>query len=352
MDKYRIAFTRENFDDDGEFAVEHYDIASLREHPDIEIRMLANPEHVDAGAIVGVDALVSSPMAAAITRDSFPPDCRLAVIARLGVGYEDVDVDACTANHVALAIATDAVRRPTAVGALALLLAVTINLLHKDRISRLGPPGWAQRADYAGVGLVGKTLGIVGLGSIGAELARLAAPLDLKFIAYDPYADPSLAAELGVRLVDDLDALMAEADFVSIHCLVTPETRGLIDARRLALMKPSAFLINAARGPVVDQKALTETLAARRIAGAGLDVFETEPPAAADPLLALDNVVLSAHAMNWTVELMAAFGETNVRALRDVMHGRAPRSVVNAEVLESPEWRRKTDALRARFGAE
>ena len=351
MDKFRIKFTRDYFDADGNFTIPHYDITPLTANPAIEVGVLDNRDHVDADEIADTDALIATPGAAAITAKSFPPDCRLAVIARLGVGYEDVDVAACTAAAVPLAIAVDAVRRPTAVGALMLLLAVTTKILHKDRLTRLGPEGWAETHRHAGTGLVGRTLGVVGLGSIGAELVRLAAPLDLKFIAYDPYADPKVAADLGVRLVDDLDELMAEADFVSLHCMVTPETRGLIDARRLALMKPGAYLINAARGPIVDQAALTEALAAGRIAGAGLDVYEKEPPDADDPLLKLDNVVLSGHAMNWTDQLMSGFGETNVGAVLDVMHGRPPPSVVNREVLESPAWRAKAAALRERFGA-
>lgn len=350
MDKYRIKFTRNYFDDDGNFTIPGYDISALLDDPRIEVGVIDNQDHVDAAEIVDVDALIATPTAAAITKDSFPPDCRLAVIARLGVGYEDVDVDACSAAGVPLAIAADAVRRPTAVGTMALLLAVTTKLLDKDRLTRLGPDGWAQKNDYAGMGLVGRTLGLVGLGNIGAEVVRLATPFDLEFIAYDPFADAAMAAGLGVRLVDDLDELMAEADVVSLHCMVTPETRGLIDARRLALMKPTAFLINAARGPIVDQVALTEALAAGAIAGAGLDVFDPEPVAADDPLLKLDNIVLSAHGMNWTDQLMAGFGETNVNAVLAVMHGRAPRSVVNREVLDGPLWRAKAAALRTRFG--
>ena len=128
-----------------------------------------------------------------------------------------------------------------------------------------------------GVGLVGRTLGSLGIGNIGAEVFRLAKPFDMKFIAHDPYADKAVAAELGIELVG-LEDLFRRADVLSVSCPLTPETRHLVNAERLALMKPTAYLINTARGPIVDQKALTKVLQERRIAGAGLDVLEQEPP--------------------------------------------------------------------------
>ncbi len=350
MDKFRVAFTSDFFDDDGALRYANYNISAVTEHPDIETRALTNPDHVDGDELEGIDALFASPGGAAIMAASFHPDGRLCVITRTGVGYDDVDLGACTANHVALATAAEAVRRPTAVGTVTLRRALTTRLIQKDQLSRLGPDGWRRLGQYTGTGLVGRTLGVVGLGRVGAELVRLAAPLDMRVIAHDPYADRALAEKLGVRLVE-LDGLLAEADIVSLHCPLMPETRGLIDARRLALMKPTAFLINAARGGVVDQAALTETLRERRIAGAGLDVLAKEPADADDPLLTLDNVVLSGHALNGTDQLWAGFAETNVKAVLDVMHGRVPDSVANREVLETEQWRRKLVAHRARFGA-
>ena len=128
-----------------------------------------------------------------------------------------------------------------------------------------------------GVGLVGRTLGSLGIGNIGAEVFRLAKPFDMKFIAHDPFADKAVAAELGIELVG-LEDLFRRADVLSVSCPLTPETRHIVNAERLALMKPTAYLINTARGPIVDQKALTKVLQERRIAGAGLDVLEQEPP--------------------------------------------------------------------------
>ena len=143
----------------------------------------------------------------------------------------------------------------------------------KDRLTREAAAGFAKRGDYMGVGLVGRTLGSVGIGNIGAELFRLIKPFEMRLIAHDPYADPKLAAELGVELVG-LEDVFRRSDFVSVSCPLTPETRHLVNADRLALMKPTAYLINTSRGPTVDQKALTKALMERGIAGAGLDVLE------------------------------------------------------------------------------
>jgi phosphoglycerate dehydrogenase-like enzyme len=258
-------------------------------------------------------------------------------VARFGVGYDTVDVAACTEAGIALTITPPGVRRPVAVAILTLLLALAGKLMDKDRLTRLGPEGYAQRNAYMGVGLIGRTLASVGVGNIGSEMFRIAAPLGMRFIAHDPYADPALAADLGVTLVD-LDAVFQEGDFVTINCPLSPETNHLVNAGRIALMKPTAYLINTARGPVVDQAALTEALKNRRIAGAGLDVQEQEPPDAADPLLKLDNVILAPHALCWTDQCFAGIGASAIRSVLDVAEGRVPGGLVNKAVLANPRW--------------
>ena len=179
---------------------------------------------------------------------------------------------------------------------LTLLFALTGKLFVKDKLTRQGPAGYAQRSNHMGVGLIGRTLASVGIGNIGAELFRLAQPFGMRFIAHDPFANAAVARELGITLVD-LETVFSEGDFVSISCPLSPETHHLVNAERLALMKPTAYLINTARGPIVDQKALTKVLQDGKIAGAGLDVQEQEPPDAGDPLLKLDNVILAPHAL-------------------------------------------------------
>ena len=255
---------------------------------------------------------------------------RLLLVARFGVGYDNVDVAACTRHGVALTITPDGVRRPVAVSAMTLLLALSHKLLIKDRLTRAGH--WHQKLAHMGMGLTGRTLGVIGLGNIGRELCRLAQPFGLRCLGFDPYVKTSDVIECHVERVE-LDLLLAQADFVCVCCALTPETRHLINAGRLALMKPTAYLINVARGPVVDQRALTEALVARRIQGAGLDVFETEPVDPNDPILKLDNVIVAPHALCWTDELFQGNGRSACQSIRDTAAGRVPHYVVNRDVL-------------------
>ena len=278
-----------------------------------------------------------------------PKSGRLAAVARFGVGYDTVDVDACTKAGIALVITPDGVRRPVAVSVITFMLALTGKLLTKDRLTREAASGYAKRSDHMGVGLVGRTLGSLGIGNIGAEVFRMAKPFDMKFIAHDPYADKVVAAELGIELVG-IEELFRRADILSVSCPLTPETHHIVNAERLALMKPTAFLINTARGPIVDQKALTEVLQARRIAGAGLDVLEQEPPNVDDPILKLDNVTLAPHALCWTDQCFAGNGAADVRAVIEIQHGREPRGVVNREVLASDRWKERLADFGRRFG--
>jgi D-3-phosphoglycerate dehydrogenase len=200
-----------------------------------------------------------------------------------------------------------------------------------------------------GRGLVGRTLGQLGIGNIGAEVFRMAKPFDMKFIAHDPYANPKVARELGIRLVS-LEELFLESDVLSISCPLSDETYHCVNAERLALMKRSAYLINTARGPIVDQTALTKALAEGRIAGAGLDVFEEEPSLADDPLYKLDNVILAPHSLCWTDQCFAGNGAADIKAVVDVMQGRVPTGVVNREVLDQAAWRAKLEAYGKTFG--
>jgi len=268
------------------------------------------------------------------------PDLRVKLIARHGVGFDAVDVPAMSARGVLVTNTPDAVRRPVATAALTYVLALAQKLLIKDRLTRAGR--WHERTGHMGMGLTGRTLGVVGAGSIGCETLRLARVLDLELLAADPYADPAAIAALGARLVP-LETLLAEADFVCVTCALTPQTHHLIDARALARMRRSAYLVNVARGPVVDEAALIEALAAERIAGAGLDVFETEPVAAGHPLLQFPNVIVTPHALCWTDECFAAIADSGLGSVVDVAQRRVPAHVVDPAALDHPR-------LRAWFG--
>jgi D-3-phosphoglycerate dehydrogenase len=216
------------------------------------------------------------------------------------------------------------------------VLALAHRLTEKDRLVREGR--WADKLDCMGLGLTTRTLGLVGFGNIGREIATLARPFSLRLVAADPYATASEAAPLGVTLLP-LDELLGAADFVCVCCALNAETQHLLDARRLGLMRSSAFLINVARGGVVDQRALTQMLAERRIAGAALDVFEQEPIAADDPLLELNNVILAPHAICWTDELFRGNGRSACQSILDVAAGQTPQYVVNRDVLGRPQLR-------------
>jgi len=173
----------------------------------------------------------------------------------------------------------------------------------------------------------------MGVGNIGSELFRLLTPLDMVHLAYDPYAKAEDAAKLRVRLTDK-ETVLRESDFVCINTPLTPETRHMIGAREFSLMKPTAYLINTARGPIVDEKAAYSALAERRIAGAAFDVFEQEPIGADHPFVNLDNVILTPHSICWTDEFFRKNAESAFRSVVAVARGETPAYVVNRDVLK------------------
>lgn len=265
---------------------------------------------------------------------------RLTLLARLGVGYDRVDVEACTENGVLLTIAPEGVRRPMASSALAFILALAHGLSLRDRLTRGGR--WDEARERMGIGLAGRTLGVIGLGNIGAELLRLAAPFGMRRLAADPYVTLERAREQGAELVS-LEELLRDSDFVCVMCPLNPETHHLIDAERLGLMKPSAYLVNVARGPIVDQRALAVALEGGLIAGAALDVFEEEPIDPADPILGMENVIVTPHAVGLTDEWALVTGRSACTAALEVAAARVPRDVVNPEVIGSPKLRQKLE---------
>lgn len=302
-------------------------------------------KYVTAADVADFDAVLA--FGVRFPAAAFADHQRLAVISRWGVGYDMIDVPACTAGGVLLAITTDAVRRPVAEAIVTLLHALSTRLYDKDRLVRRG--NWAERSVIPSVGLRGKVLGSVGVGNIGAEMFRLLEPFGLaRKIAFDPYAKPETAAQLGVELVD-LETLFHTSDFVTINCPLTAETRGLVDQRLLGLMKPTAYLINTARGPIVNQADLVLALQEKRIAGAGLDVFETEPLPANHPLIHLDNVILTPHALAWTDELYHDTGFDACQNILTVLRGEIPRYTVNRAVVEQPGLQTKLAILRERW---
>lgn len=321
---FRVALSRDFLKPDGSLAFGDIGLDLLR---DQGIAWEVLPEQVPelrGEEVREFDALLL--LAPRVTAATLADPGRLALIARFGVGYDNVDVAACTGAGVLLTITPDGVRRPVASSALTLVLALAHQLLIKDRLTRAGR--WHDRLDHMGVGLTGRTLGVIGLGNIGREVFRLAQPLGMRHLGHDPFVQEAA----GVAVVS-LEELLRQSDFVCVCCNLSDETRGMLDQRRLGLLKPTAYLINVARGPIVDQPALTRVLQERRIAGAGLDVFTQEPIDPQDPLLKLDNVIVAPHALCWTDECFRGIGQSACQSILDLAAGRVPAHVVNREAL-------------------
>lgn len=330
---FRVGLTRDFLKPDGTLGFGDIGLSLLDEAPGVEWEFLPeSSSELTPEQIRDYDALLV--LGPRVTAATVAGAERLKLVARFGVGYDNVDVEACTEQGVLLTITPDGVRRPVAVMALTFILALSHRLLQKDRLTREGR--WSEKLGYMGMGVTGRTLGVIGFGNIGREIFKVVQPLGMRHLAADPVASPAEAQVAGVELVS-LDTLLAESDFVCVCCALTPETQGLIDAGKLALMKPTAYLINVARGPIVDQAALTQVLAEGRIAGAGLDVFEQEPVDPNDPLLKLENVIVAPHALCWTDECFKGIGSSACESILDVAAGRAPRYVVNRDALRHPK---------------
>src|SRR5271156_241800 len=196
---FRVALSGDFRKADGSPTYPDFDLGPLRATKDVEIAFLESANPLRGDQLEDFDALIL--LAHRFSAESVPASGRLAVVARFGVGYDTVDLDACTRVGIALAITPDGIRRPVAVAIITLMLALTSKLIVKDRLTREAAAGFAKRSDHMGVGLVGRTLGSVGIGNIGAELFRMAKPFEMRFIAHDPFADAIVAAELGVELV-------------------------------------------------------------------------------------------------------------------------------------------------------
>ena len=352
MRTFRVALTGDFCDETGTSAYGDIGLSLLESVPYITYRFLLehapDPDdrgyfdrlyslEVTPGQIADTDGLiVLRPWVKASTFAHGAEN--LVVIGRSGAGYDKIDVDACTANDVALFNAPDALTHSTASSALTFMLALAKRMPQQDRVVRQGR--WDLQARVMGVELAGRTLGIIGLGRTGRELARLVAPFNMCVVAYSPHADPEAAAQLQVSLMT-LEALLEQSDFVSFHCRLTPETREFFGAAELARMKPTAYVINVARGELVDQSALADALAAGQIAGAGLDVFAHEPLPIGDPLVNLDNAILTPHWMPATAEIWTATGRATAGGMLRAARGELPDDLVNPEVLDRPAFRAK-----------
>lgn len=336
--KARIGFTRDFLDKEGNFVLPGPGLKLLNEMPNIEHEVFAEilPEVIPK-QIESFDMVITRTFPR-WTERSFIGNNQLLSLHRIGVGYDRIDVPACTNAGVMLCITPAAVRRPVAVAIMTFILALSTRLLVKHKLTSEGQ--WGEVTKYHGYGLIGKTLGSIGVGNIGHEMFMLAKPFGMKHIAYDPYITQEAVDNVELKLVD-LDTVLAESDFLSISCPLNEKTRHLIGEKELRKMKQTAFLINTARGPVVDEVALTKALKEGWIRGAGIDVFEQEPTPPDNPLLKLDNVIVIAHAMAFTDEFLTSVWEIIVKQILQIISGEVPEGLVNREAWDKSEFQAK-----------
>jgi len=334
--RFRVGLTRDILDSRGEPAFGRKALSVLDGAAHVEWDYLPDvvphltPEHAAQYDAVYVN--IARVPAAAVAR----PDCRLRVVARHGVGYDSVDVAAMTEAGIVVTNTPSPMPRPVATIALTFILALAGKLMLKDKLTRTGR--WNERMDNMGLGLTGRTLGVIGAGRIGKELLRMARTFDLRLLATDPNVDTVELAYLGARKVD-MATLFAESDFVVVCCLLDATTRHLVGPAQFARMRSDAYFVNVARGPIVDEAALIDALRGHRIAGAALDVFEQEPVDPANPLLAMDDVIVTPHSLCWTDECFHNMATTGLTSIVDALAGRRPQFVVNPGVLDHPRAR-------------
>jgi D-3-phosphoglycerate dehydrogenase len=287
-------------------------------------------EDVLASEASDVDGMIVR-VPAFVTRKVLENARRLKVVGRFGVGYENIDVDAATEKGVVVTYTPGANTLSVAEHVIGLMFALAKQITQTDNAVR--KHDWEMRLHYSGMELAEKTLGMVGFGRVGTHLAKLARGLGMSVLVFDPYVAREKAGELGVELLT-LEPLLSRSDFVVICCALTDETRGLLGEKALAMLKPTAYLVNVARGPIVNEQALIKALRDKRIAGAALDVFEKEPPDPNNPLLKLENVILSPHIAGVAHEASRRISVWVAEDVVRVLNREPPKYPVNPQVLQ------------------
>jgi len=335
---FRVALTADFYDSLGAPRYADIGLSVLGRESRIQYRVFKEhrpqiePEQV--GDAQGVIVLTPTVNARSVSRSD-----DLLVMARFGVGYDAVDVKACTAAGVLVTIPPGAVDRPVAEATIGWMIALSHQVRAKDQLARTGR--WDERSKYMGRELRDRTLGVIGFGGIARRTIELLRGFGMNTpLAYDPFIDPDTVTDLGGRLVT-LEELLTQSDFVSLHCPLTEQTRGLIGAREFSLMKPEAFLLNTARGGIVDEDALYAALKAGRIAGAALDCFVNEPLKTPSRFAEFENMLLAPHSIAWTHELFRDIGQAACEVMVDLSQHRRPKGVLNPEVFDQPVFEEK-----------
>ncbi len=309
--------------------------ALLREREDIEIVEFPNMiSAADFEAMLTAQAPVHG-VALGATRFGEPEleaSRDMKVVSRIGVGYDAVDVPALSRRRIPLMVAGAANSPSVAEQALFMMLTLAKRAVEMHAIVK--DDKWGRRLGMLPYDLFGKTVLIVGFGRIGTRTAKRCLAMEMSVLVYDPYKSAAEIKAAGCEPVGDLDAALPRADFVSIHCPKTTETVGLFNAARLRHMKPAAYLINTARGGIVEEAALYDALVSGKLAGAGLDVFEQEPPPAGHRLFELSNVIMAPHVAGVTREAVDRMSEQTARNILSALDGEPIRqNVINQDVL-------------------
>jgi glyoxylate reductase len=311
-------------------------LKKIKEHFDAEVwpEYAPPPKKVIVDKVATVDALVSL-LSDKIDPEVFNAAPKLKIVSQLAVGFDNIDIAEATRRGIYVTNTPEVLTDTTADFAWALLMAIARRVAEADKYVRTGKwkVSW-HPAMLSGRDIYGATIGIIGAGRIGYAVAKRAKGFDMRVLFYDVIPRPEMEKDLRAKKVD-LDTLLKESDFVSVHVPLMKETHHLVNAQKLSLMKKTAYLINNSRGPVVDEKALYEALRKGQIAGAGLDVFEQEPTPVDNPLLKLDNVVVAPHISSASLETRAKMSEMVAENLVAFFEGKRPPNLVNSDVIKT-----------------
>ena len=326
MSEFKVGVSSGLFGKDGKPCFDENILRSVSEHSKINMVIMEEAKtHISAQDAEQFDAVYLMLERADYDHINTPKR-KLKLIARHGVGFDTIDIEGMSRLGVMVTNTPVAVRRPVATMAITLLLSLSHRLIEKHHLTRSGR--WAENADYMGTGLSHKVLGILGAGSIGSEILRLVAPFDMQLQACDPNIDADHLKMLNTKKVN-AEELFSTSDFVIIATALSEQTYHFVDAKMLGLMKKDASIINVARGPVINEPDLIDALEQNRLKAAALDVFETEPVEADNPLLRMDNVITTSHSLCWTEECFDNIARDGLGSILSFVAGEMPAYIVN-----------------------
>lgn len=336
--EFCVTLTADFYDDSGELKFADAGLGVFDDYDGITVSKFAEHQaDITASQLAGCQGVIV--LTPRVTADTLAECNDLLAVGRFGVGYDGVDVAACTANDVVAMITPGAVDRPVAEATIGWMIALTHHMMAKDRLVRTGK--WNERTQYMGCELRDRTLGVIGLGGIGKRLVSLLQGFGMQQpLVFDPFVSPEVLKQMGIRSVG-LDELLSTADFVSVHCPLTEKTRGLIGAAEISRMKQNAYLLNTARGGIIDEDALFDALKNGRISGAALDCFDNEPITRPHRFGELENVILAPHSIAWTAEMFRDIGLSACHSMVDLSQGKRPSGVLNPVLFEKDSFRSK-----------